>query len=237
MRRGVRAATRVRRGILFIALFCAACARTGPPAPVAHFGVHTRESFAALVRTVSAPSPPPAKRVPVGEGGGKASAGLANIAPAAPPPRPVIEENIKSSSIPPAARAGEGEKSAAPGGFIWPVRGQVVSGYGPKKGGLYNDGINIAAPRNTPVAAAADGVVAYVGNGIASYGNLVLIRHGGGVVTAYAHLADVKVKAGMPVKKGQPIGAVGSSGAVESAQLHFEIRRGGDAVDPRKFLG
>lgn len=121
--------------------------------------------------------------------------------------------------------------------FIWPVRGQVISSYGPKAGGLYNDGINIAAPRGTPVKAAADGVVAYVGDKLHSYGNLVLIRHPGGMITAYAHLNAVTVREGMPVKRGQAIGSVGSTGTVANAQLHFEVRKGADTLDPKNYLG
>jgi murein DD-endopeptidase MepM/ murein hydrolase activator NlpD len=121
--------------------------------------------------------------------------------------------------------------------FIWPVQGKVVSGYGVKEGGLYNDGINIAAPRGTPVAAAADGVVAYVGNDLKSYGNLVLIRHGGGTMTAYAHLASINVKKGMVIRKGQALGSVGATGAVAATQLHFEIRNGSKTFDPRQYLG
>ncbi|TAL35364.1 MAG: LysM peptidoglycan-binding domain-containing protein [Alphaproteobacteria bacterium] len=122
-------------------------------------------------------------------------------------------------------------------GFVWPVRGQVISSYGPKDGGLYNDGINIAAPRGTPVVAAADGTVAYVGNTLQSYGNLVLIRHSNGMVTAYAHLHTVTVREGMKIRRGQPIGAVGSTGTVAHAQLHFEVRHGTDSIDPRQYLG
>lgn len=125
----------------------------------------------------------------------------------------------------------------APTTFSWPVHGAVISGYGPKDDGLYNDGINIAAPRGTPVAAAADGVVAYVGNDLKSYGNLVLIRHGGGVMTAYAHLSSISAKKGMAVAKGQVIGTVGATGAVPASQLHFEIRRGSKTCDPGKYLG
>jgi len=124
-----------------------------------------------------------------------------------------------------------------PSSFLWPVRGKVISGYGPKDDGLYNDGINIAAPRGTPVAAAADGVVAYVGNDLKSYGNLVLIRHGGGTMTAYAHLASLRAKRGMIVRQGQVIGTVGATGAVSAAQLHFEIRHGSKTCDPRSYLG
>lgn len=122
-------------------------------------------------------------------------------------------------------------------GFIWPVRGQIISSYGPKSDGLYNDGINIAAPRGTPVKAASGGTVAYVGDQLASYGNLVLIRHAGGMVTAYAHLNTVSVKAGDRVLQGQTIGSVGSTGTVYNAQLHFEVRQGKTTLDPKKYLG
>lgn len=123
------------------------------------------------------------------------------------------------------------------GDFIWPVRGQVISSYGPKAGGLYNDGINIAAPRGTPVKAAANGTVVYVGDKLQSYGNLVLIRHTGGMITAYAHLNSVSVRQGMQVTRGQTIGAVGSTGTVANAQLHFEVRRGKETIDPKSYLG
>lgn len=122
-------------------------------------------------------------------------------------------------------------------GFIWPVRGQIISSYGPKSGGLYNDGINIAAPRGTPVKAASGGTVAYVGDQLSSYGNLVLLRHAGGMVTAYAHLNTVSVKVGDRVSQGQTIGSVGSTGTVYNAQLHFEVRQGKKTLDPKKYLG
>lgn len=121
--------------------------------------------------------------------------------------------------------------------FVWPVRGKVISMYGAKGGGLQNDGINIAAPKGTPVTSAADGIIAYVGDDLKSYGNLILIRHSGGLITAYAHMASVTVKKGMPVRKGQPIGSVGSSGTVATSQLHFEIRQGAKTYDPKQYLG
>lgn len=121
-------------------------------------------------------------------------------------------------------------------GFIWPVRGKIISSYGPKAGHLHNDGINIAAPRGTAVAAAADGTVAYVGDALSGYGNLVLVRHANGMVTAYAHLDRVTVTKGMRVRQGQAIGTVGSTGTVANAQLHFEIRKGIETLDPQRYL-
>ncbi len=122
------------------------------------------------------------------------------------------------------------------GRLQWPVGGEVISDFGPKPGGLHNDGINIAAPRGSPVLAADDGTVIYVGDELSSYGNLVLVRHSGDLVTAYAHLGSVQVSRGKQVIRGQTIGTVGSSGTVGSPQVHFEVRRGSSALDPEKYL-
>ena len=120
--------------------------------------------------------------------------------------------------------------------FRWPVRGRVVTGYGAKTNGKSNDGINVAVPEGTPVKAAEDGVVAYSGNELKGYGNLVLIRHSNGYVTAYAHASELMVKRGDTIKRGQIIAKSGQSGEVGSPQLHFEIRKGSSPVDPLQFL-
>jgi murein DD-endopeptidase MepM/ murein hydrolase activator NlpD len=120
--------------------------------------------------------------------------------------------------------------------FIWPVDGKVISKYGPAKDNLRNDGINIAAPVGAPVKAAAAGVVAYAGNELRGFGNMILLRHADGWVTAYAHNSTLLVKKGDKVAQGQTIARVGSSGNVESPQLHFELRQGTKAVDPMKVL-
>lgn len=120
--------------------------------------------------------------------------------------------------------------------FSWPLRGEVVSKFGPKKGGLYNDGINIKAASGTKVAAAEDGVVAYVGNELKGYGNLVIVKHSGGWITAYAHLSKATAKRGQKVKKLEIIGEVGSTGNVDSPQLYFGLRKGRDAVNPENYL-
>jgi murein DD-endopeptidase MepM/ murein hydrolase activator NlpD len=120
--------------------------------------------------------------------------------------------------------------------FLWPVQGEIVSGFGAKKGGLHNDGVNIAAPAGTEVVAAENGVVAYAGNELRGFGNLLLIRHADGWVTAYAHNEKLLVKQGEKVTRGQPIARVGNSGNVSSPQLHFEIRKGTDPVDPLGHL-
>ncbi|MCS6878743.1 MAG: M23 family metallopeptidase [Geminicoccaceae bacterium] len=121
-------------------------------------------------------------------------------------------------------------------GFLWPVAGRIVSGFGDKPDGRRNDGINIAARKGTPVKAAENGVVVYAGDAIPGFGNLVLVRHAEGWTTAYAHLDAILVRVGDRVQRGQPLGRVGETGDVKSAQLHFELRRGREPVDPRPHL-
>jgi len=120
--------------------------------------------------------------------------------------------------------------------FRWPVRGRVIAGYGAKTNGKQNDGINVAVPEGTPVKAAEDGVVAYSGNELKGYGNLILVRHSNGYVTAYAHASELMVKRGDTIKRGQVIAKSGQTGEVGSPQLHFEIRKGSASVDPLQFL-
>jgi len=130
------------------------------------------------------------------------------------------------------------EADAAPtmGSMRWPVKGKIISEYGAKPNGLKNEGINIAVPEGTGVRAAESGVVAYAGNELKGYGNLVLIRHEGGWVTAYAHAKELFVKRGDIVKRGDVIAKAGQTGSVSSPQLHFEVRKGATAMDPLKFL-
>ncbi len=134
----------------------------------------------------------------------------------------------------PAAKPAE-TTSALPT-FRWPVRGKVITAYGSKTNGKVNDGINVAVPEGTPVKAAEDGVVAYSGNELKGYGNLVLVRHSNGYVTAYAHASEILVKRGDTIKRGQVIAKSGQTGEASSPQLHFEIRKGSSPVDPLQFL-
>jgi murein DD-endopeptidase MepM/ murein hydrolase activator NlpD len=119
---------------------------------------------------------------------------------------------------------------------LWPVRGHVLAGYGSGPDGTHNDGINIAAPRGAAVEAADAGVVAYAGNELRGYGNLILVKHANGWISAYAHCDLMLVKRGERVARGQIIARVGATGNVGEPQLHFELRRGNHAVDPREFL-
>jgi murein DD-endopeptidase MepM/ murein hydrolase activator NlpD len=122
------------------------------------------------------------------------------------------------------------------GRFPWPVHGRILASYGSANGGPHNEGINIAAPLGTPVRSIDAGTVAYSGNEIKGYGNLVLIKHADGWISAYAHLDGIAVKKGDTVSAGQVIAKVGDTGGVGEPQLHFELRRGSKPVDPREFL-
>jgi murein DD-endopeptidase MepM/ murein hydrolase activator NlpD len=160
-----------------------------------------------------------------------AVAGQGRLAPPAEPAarsvKPAEAEGV-SAQAEPAARSG--------GRLPWPVRGRVLAGYGATKGGGNNAGINIAAARGAPVRSVDSGVVAYAGNEVRGYGNLVLVKHPSGFISAYAHLDEMQVKRGDTVGGGQVIGKVGDTGGVGEPQLHFELRRGQKAVDPREFL-
>ena len=153
----------------------------------------------------------------------------------APPSTPVVqpEEEVAVAVPPqpltePAARAGAR--------FSWPLRGRLVANFGAAGKGLHNDGINIAAPTGTQVRAADNGVVAYAGNELKGFGNLLLIKHADGWTTAYAHNEKLLVKRGDVVQQGQVIAAVGHTGNVDAPQLHFEVRKGTQAVNPLEYL-
>ena len=120
--------------------------------------------------------------------------------------------------------------------FRWPVNGRIISKFGPKSSGSHNDGINLAVPMGTSVKAAENGVVAYAGNELKGYGNLILVRHSDNWVSAYAHNRDLLVKRGDKVKRGQIIAKAGKSGTVNQPQVHFELRKGSRPVDPLKYM-
>jgi len=165
---------------------------------------------AGATGTAAAPPPAPAAGAP----------------PQSPPQRPTRTPAVAVADPPPATGRG----------FLLPVQGRIVSGFGPKPGGLHNDGINIAAPRGTPVRAAENGVVAYAGNELPGFGNLVLVKHDDGWMTAYGHNDSIKVRRGQRVARGEAIARVGSTGNVGEPQLHFELRRGTRAIDPKSYF-
>lgn len=125
---------------------------------------------------------------------------------------------------------GQIENTTAAPEFRWPARGRIIRGF------AGNDGINIALPEGTPVKAVEAGVVAYAGNELKGYGNLILIRHPNGFVSAYANTAEIDVKRGETVKRGQIIAKSGQTGNVATPQLHFELRKDSKPVDPIQYL-
>lgn len=149
-----------------------------------------------------------------------------------------VEQNTTQAVAPssPTTNQSAAAATAAQPTFGWPVRGTIISAFGPKGQSLDNDGINISAPKGSPVKAAEGGMVAYAGNEMKGFGNLVLIKHEGGWVTAYAHLERLVVAKDNIVAKGDMIGTVGTSGGVSSPQLHFETRQDGRPVDPELVI-
>ncbi|MCK0208385.1 peptidoglycan DD-metalloendopeptidase family protein [Starkeya koreensis] len=191
-----------------------------PAAPAPVVAAAPKPAAPAVVAAAPAAAPKPAP--------------VAATAPASAPanaPKPQTIAAVKASETPDEIR----EAAAGPQ-FRWPVRGRVISGYGPKPGGQQNEGINISVPEGTAVKAAEDGVVAYAGSELKGYGNLVLIKHADGWVTAYANNSALDVKKGDTVKRGQVIAKAGQTGNVTSPQLHFEIRKGSQPVDPSQYL-
>lgn len=189
-----------------------------PPAPL---GAPVAVSAPLAAAPVGAVTTAPATRVAAAEPPQKARMASAT----ATPDEAVSEAPAKAA-----------DATGALPTFRWPVRGRVMTSYGAKTNGKSNDGINVAVPEGTPVKAAEDGVVAYAGNELKGYGNLVLVRHSNGYVTAYAHASELMVKRGETIKRGQVIMKSGQSGEVGSPQLHFEIRKGSSPVDPLQFL-
>ncbi len=164
----------------------------------------------------------------------KISKSSSEISPSTPPTESIKVAEKKSE---PVAEVGFVEKTLDKfNHFSWPIRGQIMSKFGPKSGGLYNDGINIKAKEGDAVKASEDGTIAYVGNELKGYGNLIIVKHSGGWITAYAHLKDTSVKRGQKVSKGEKIGSVGATGNVTSPQLYFGLRKGRDAVNPENHL-
>ena len=160
---------------------------------------------------------------------GKETVGGRQVAKRSSPPGRVKSKPPKAVALaPPAPRSGKR--------FLWPVDGPVAVGFGSRGKGLRNDGINILARRGTGVRAAENGVVAYSGNAVRGFGNLVLIKHAGGWMSAYAHNDVLLVRTGQRVRRGETISKVGSTGNVSRPQLHFELRRGRRAVDPMRYL-
>jgi murein DD-endopeptidase MepM/ murein hydrolase activator NlpD len=226
-----------------------------PVEPAAVVPVPTEPAVVEAAPAVETTEPivaEPLADVPAGETPATPPAPETEVAAATPPPEPASE----SPAVEAAAPAPEPSVSTAEDGvetlnttvaepppltgdrFLWPVQaGKIVLGYGPTTSGQHNDGVNIAAPTGTEVRAAENGVVAYAGNELRGFGNLLLIRHADGWMTAYAHNDALLVKRGDTVTRGQAVAKVGQSGSVGEPQLHFELRRGTRAIDPLPYLG
>jgi len=213
----------------------------GAPANTQLASLPTTLNDAAAKMPEARPAPPPATTL---------TQAPAVAPPAAGSPAGTPAGGMQVASLPDlAAGAGKTATDAAPAeaeaapseedtgsGFRWPARGRIISGFGRKSNGEQNDGINIALPEGAPVKAAEAGVVIYAGNELTGFGNLVLIRHDNGWVTAYAHNKDVLVTRNEQIKRGQVIGHAGTTGNVSQPQLHFELRKGSQPVDPLPHL-
>lgn len=162
--------------------------------------------------------------------------GDAAARPAASPRRGPVSASPAVGGKSPAATRGPALAGNTPR-FVWPVTGRILSSFGAKPDGRFNDGVNLKASAGAPVRAAGDGVVAYAGDGIRGFGNLVLIKHAGGYVTAYGHNQALLVARGNRVSRGQIIARAGATGAVSEPQVHFELRHDRVPVDPAKVIG
>ena len=181
------------------------------------------------VEAVALPStlPPPVEASPV--------ATATNAMPPQPEAAPATP-SATTSAAPVQTASANLPMPARTGQFLKPVNGKIISFFGDKADGQHNDGINISAMKGDPVRAAENGKVVYVGSEIENYGNMILLRHGDQYMTAYAHLGKALVKKGDVIKRGQTIGTVGKTGAVDKPQLHFEIRKGKKAIDPSGLI-
>ena len=192
--------------------------------PDGRAAVAPAERVVASASAVARPVPPPAEAAAAPPRTREAV--VRPPPPELPPPVAPRHDSVPVGTPPP--RSGRN--------FLWPVQGKVIVSFGARKGGLHNDGINIAAPMRTAIRAAENGVVAYVGNQLQGFGNLVLIKHSDGWMSAYAHSSELLVKRGDVVRRGQVIARVGRTGSVSVPQLHFELRKGERAVDPKLYL-
>jgi murein DD-endopeptidase MepM/ murein hydrolase activator NlpD len=196
-----------------------------PPPPV------TRQSSYGY-QASPAQAPPPSYRAPV-----EPTPNSRRLVQVAPEPAMPAPRYAAPSGPPPPAAAGYSDSEiaqAARGRFVWPVRGDVVQRFGPQGVGRRNDGVDIRAAQGTPVKAAAAGEVVYAGNQVPGFGNLVLIKHADGWVTAYAHLDAVDVAMKQEVTQGQAVGSVGMSGGAVQPELHFEVRYAPSPADKAK---
>ena len=203
-------------------------------------GAASRPITTASINSQNASSVPAPRRQPAQNGG---------VAPVAAAPSGSVQQN----ALPAPALTGEArptepiktpaqvasikqDKDVSTAKFRWPVTGRIISDFGAKPGGGKNEGVNLAVPEGTPVKAADAGTVIYSGNELKGYGNLVLVRHSEGWVSAYAHNSELKVKRGDTIRRGDVVALAGATGSVSQPQVHFELRKGNKPVDPLTYL-
>jgi murein DD-endopeptidase MepM/ murein hydrolase activator NlpD len=199
-----------------------------PPKPLGKLVVKSDKTIAVPQSMAEEPALPPAPAQP--------PAPVAAVPPVAPPVPAAAAAPTDTPAVASAAVDAADPPSANGTSFRWPVRGRIISAFGSKPNGERNDGINLAVPEGTSVKAAEAGTVIYAGNELAGYGNLVLIRHADGWVSAYAHNSEILVKRGDKVARGQIIGHAGMTGSVNAPQVHFELRKGAKPVNPLDYL-
>lgn len=151
-------------------------------------------------------------------------------------PATKAKPGARIASAPPPPSVSQAPIDTPAGRFIWPVSGKMLQGFGPMANGQRSDGLKIAAPEGAPIRAADAGSVVYAGDDLPGYGNLVLVKHDGGWITAYANARRILVKEGAKVAKGDVIAEVGATGRAKQAGLHFELRKGPRPVDPLPAL-
>ncbi|WP_417670455.1 peptidoglycan DD-metalloendopeptidase family protein [Roseibium sp.] len=202
---------------------------TAPKAKPAARTVATTPRPAAPVASVSGTVPTPSAAP-------KRDTATPRVA-VATPSQPVQREARPTEPIqrPQVVASADPQDTSGPN-FRWPVRGRIISDFGTKPGGTRNDGVNLAVPEGTPVKAAGNGTVIYSGNELKGYGNLILVRHEDGWVSAYAHNSKLNVKRGDKVLRGDVIANAGATGSVSQPQVHFELRKGNKPVDPLRYL-
>jgi murein DD-endopeptidase MepM/ murein hydrolase activator NlpD len=189
------------------------------------------DNTGGATQAAAANAPGPVKREALAAPGAKNESGKNEGAASEPTPLSKTEASKTEVSVPATPPA------APPPRFAWPLHGKVLVPYGTGSGGQKSDGIDIQASTGEPVKAADGGTVIYSGSDVAHLGNLLLVQHAGGYITAYGNNEALLVKKGDAVKKGQTIAKAGSSGGVQSPRLHFEVRRGGSkTIDPMTVL-
>jgi len=212
-----------------------------PPAPVTSGPGAPGAVTPGVVRLGEMPSPPAtsSSQAPtlLNGSGPPVSPSPADVAsqPQAAPERVARAETPGTATDAAASSMPAGSVASGPR-LRWPASGKVISGFGSRPDGTHNDGINLAVPMGTDIHAAEDGVVAYAGDELKGYGNLVLIRHDNGWVTAYAHADELLVKRGDRIRRGQVIAKAGRTGEVDQPQVHFELRQSQKPVDPTPYM-